>query len=228
MKIAVVLSGTIRFHHKSVATIALLRVSGHDVDVYLHCWNDIERFVGDSWSWHFPPSNPTDEILSQYASVKSSIESWPEARAEIVEQVEWWKRWNPLKFFTHYGMPGMWRSLCRAYRLIEDPAQYDVVVRLRFDGGIGGDLPIVGTGWHIPDAVDFGGYSDQLAWYRTGRENDKQNLDAYFLTYENLTRWFEVGTLFAPEVLLKKSLDSLCDHPPHRPQLKFSIHSDPV
>lgn len=229
MHIAVILSGTIRFHHKSYDSIQMLRECGHQVDPYIHCWKGASLFQGDAWSWHFPPTEPTSDILDSYAPKSWVVEDWPVARKEIVEQVELWKRWNALKHFTHYGMPGMWRSLQSAYVLITEPWKYDAFVRLRFDGAmLGGDI-MREPGWHVPNAVDFGGLCDQLAWYvrRPGDDGKlKQDLDAYFLAYSWMGVRFDTGCHFSPEILLKKNMDALYNGAIHRPNYPFSIHND--
>lgn len=224
MRVAVVLSGSVRYHHKSVASIAMLRSCGHLVDVFMHAWSDAEATVVDSWS-KAPAEEPTDELIAKYSPRALWVQSWEMTRPKLVDKVADWNRRGIIRSFTHYGMLGMWLSLKQAYQLIDAPKNYDAVVRLRYDCAmLGGDIRQGRNGWNIPEAVDFGGISDQLAWCL--QPCPRQDLDAYFLTHDWIERWLESGCEFGPEVLLKKSLDSHLTHPPHRLHYKFSLHAD--
>jgi len=232
MRIAVILSGSMRFQHKSLASVEMLRQHG-EVDCHIHTWNQTEDTQRDSWSSHFPVTEATPELVEAYRPKSYVVESWREMRKRFVDQVEHWRRDCGLKTFTHYGMPGMWYSLRSAWDLVEQPHDYDVYVRLRFDCAMLGGCPLGEWGWSIPEAVDFGGINDQLAWFtRRTTEDGKcfysavQDVDAYFRTYDHLGRWFETDTPYAPEVLLKKSLDSLYSGPIHRPNYLYRIHGD--
>lgn len=222
MRICVVLSGSMRFHHKSLASVEMLRQHG-DVDCFIHSWNDLGTIQSDSWSSHFPVTEATPELVEAYHPKAYVVESWREMRPRFVDQVEHWRRDCGLKTFTHYGMTGMWYSLRSAWDLVERPFDYDLFVRLRFDCAMLGGPPSSERGWSVPDAVDFSGLSDQLAWYVGWGQQD---LDAYFRTYDHLSRWFETGVPYAPEILLKKSMDSLYGGPIHRPKYSYRIHND--
>ncbi len=228
MRICVVLSGSMRFHHKSLASIEMLRQRG-DVDVFVHTWKDVEDIQRDSWSNHFPATNATPELVEAYRPKAYVVESWAEKRPTFVDQVERWKRSCGLKVFTHYGLPSMFYSLRRAWDLVGDALNYDVYVRLRFDCAMLGGFPTLVRGWSVPDAVDFGGLSDQLAWYvpySFDGFTNRNYLDAYFCTYVWLGSWFKSGVPCSPEYLLKKSMDTLYGGPIDRPAFPYTIHGD--
>lgn len=226
MRIAVLLSGTVRFRHKSLASVNMLRGSGNRVDVYLHAWKDVARTATeDSWS-KYPVEEPTDEVIATYSPVRHMVESWEIRRRDLAKRVEVWQKEGILKNFTHLGMLGMWYSVQQAFDLADDAENYDLVVRLRFDCELrGGMLPVV-PGWSVPEAVDFGGTCDQLAWYaRVGKEVDHWNLCSYFTTYTRIRDMLASGTPFSPECLLATSFKKY-GVTPSRPRYDFSIHGD--
>ena len=228
MRIAVVLSGTIRFHHKSLSTISFLKQQGHEVDVYIHTWRNVEDTKAQSWSSHYTPIEPTDELIRQYNPIEVRYDNWLEMKEVFVAKVEQWRKECGLTTFTHYGMPGMWYSLMRSFENVRH-YEYALIMRLRFDCELLDN--IVGNikpGWNIPEAVDFGGLSDQVAWYLNDNYSKGvvgNDLEAYFNLYEHMPDLFRMGAEYSPEHLLKKSFDYHCVTP-HRPLFKYTIHDD--
>ena len=219
MRVAVVLSGTVRNHEKSLRSLEVLR-RHHDVNVYGHAWACADP--ADSWS-KYPVEDPSHAVLEEYSFNDVRICDWPDMRCEFVEKVVYWQKHFGMKNFTHYGMLGMWYSLSEAFHLVP-LNEHDAYVRLRYDCAFDEDpLRHDAPGWHVPDAVDFGGLCDQLAWY-VG--NNRQNLETYFHTYHWISRWIESGVPYSPECLLAKSFSSLVDHAPHRPKFKYTLHDD--
>jgi hypothetical protein len=226
MRIAVVLSGTIRFPHQSLATLKLLRDSGNEVDVYIHTWKHVEDTVGQSWS-HKPPLEPTKEIIDWYNPVSTVIDDWMETKPQFVLDVERWRDECDLRTFTHYGMPGMWYSLSKSYGLIDNPTKYDMILRLRFDMRlIDNPLNHLNQGWIIPEAVDFGGINDMVGWwYGPNKNNMLVELESYYNVYPNIGNMIKMGVEYHPEGLLKKSMD-LAGVVPSRPLVRYKFHDD--
>lgn len=226
MNIAVCLSGTMRFHYKSLKVIQRLRVH-HKVNVYIHTWKNVEDTIGNSWS-HYVPTEPTDQLVYEYEPTSVKYDDWPTLRELFVEQVESWRKDCGLTTFTHYGMVGMWYSIHQSYIGV-DPEKYDLILRLRFDCGFDNDPTMFhGPSWVIPEAVDFGGLNDQLGWfwinyYRPGIT--RETLDAYFGVYPKIGSLISQGVEYSPEHLLKKSFDNV-GIVPTRPLFKYTIHDD--
>jgi hypothetical protein len=233
MKIAVMLSGTIRFHHKSLNSIEMLKSRGDQVDVFMHTWSNVADTVAQSWS-HREPTEPTDELLKTYCQASLEIDDWMAHREKYVAAVDLWRRECGLKTFTNYGMLGMFYGASRAYCLAPR-LSHDLYVRLRFDTQfVDNPLDFKGSGDQqlvIPNCNDYWGINDQVAWYWRGSDDAKseRELGAYFDLYHAIPDLIRRGVEYNPEVLLKARLVTSPNNdnvPIHRPMFGYTIHGD--
>jgi hypothetical protein len=223
VKIAVVVSGTIRFPEKSIESIK--KFDGHDVDVYLHCWKNIEDCIASSWS-HVPSEEPYDARIESYNPKKHLVEDWMVKKPEFDRIIEDWRS-GPLTerlYVCRVGLLGQYYSLKKAWEMIDSIHDYDLLVRLRFDTLlVDNPLDHKASGFVIPAGNDFGGICDQIAWFWVDKNNVTRPDKFYFSLFDYMDRLIRAGCWFQPESMCALNF-SINNIPVHRPEFKYTIH----
>lgn len=211
MKLAIILSGSIREPEKSLASIEAF--AGHDVKVFIHTWYNVEQIQKDSFR-KTPALEPTSELLAKFNPQHVMSENWGFTRQKFIDDLENWKRLykHVLPETNNIGMHGMFYSLRKCWQLLDNLHDYDAVSRLRFDCKIlDNPLSLMGAfGWNIPEGNDFFGLNDQLAVFRPHPNDSARSLyeaRVYFDLYSNLEAIIAGGVGHGPEAVLKAAFD---------------------
>lgn len=223
MKVAILLSGSLREPHKALHSLD--KFAGHDLDVFIHTWKNVGDIVQDSWS-HRQQVEPSDAVLSPYNAKAMMVEDWGWKKPIFAAMVERWEQEYGLKNWTNLGVLGMYWSIWQAALLVPKLSDYDLLVRLRFDCDlIDNPLDYKETGWIIPEGQDYGGVNDQLAWYWTegwrGRYNNHVN--CFLKLFPDIETMMMFGVPYHPETLLKHQITSL-GIDVKRPVFRYTIH----
>jgi len=219
MRIAAILSGTVREPEKSLASLKLLKAN-NDVHVFAHLWSNIEDTIANSWS-HKQPHEPTAELIDKYAPIAYNLEDWTQKKPEFDQIIANWLTTGPLTesmMIARVGLLGQYWSLHRAWfgarQFVQD---YDMVIRLRTDTFLIDDpTSLRASGWFIPNVEDFGGINDQLGWYWVDKGSlDKtiREIDAYFDLFGAMDCLIKQGCYFHPETLLARNFHRLGVNP---------------
>jgi hypothetical protein len=145
---------------------------------------------------------PHSHIIDKYNPVGIVVEEWP-----LVKPALQWRASN-----KDINLWGMYYSMSRCYELVEPKLeQYDLVIRMRFDTMLYGDLFELGefNGWTIPNGADFTGINDRLGWLYNNHTDEVANkkwVGAYLNTYEALTQFIQESIEYCPEVFLLTNL----------------------
>jgi len=236
MRIAVVLSGTVRQPEQSLESIEILKGEEKEntVVVYAHAWHNVADTQNQSWS-KVPSLEPTEEIIQRYNPCRYESHDWMSLKPSFVELHAKWVREYGLTNITTYGALGMFWSLGHAFSLIHfgEFGDFDVIVRMRYDCLLRHNpLHLIKDfGLHIPQHADFGGLNDQLAFFKCARDDDEPGgshkswwlARGYFRVWDALDRIMSKGRDYHPELWMKLSVEeggvSL-----FRPRILYTIH----
>lgn len=212
MKVAIVISGSIRKPELSLATLKLF--ADDDVSVFIHTWRESHWLQLDSFSRQ-ANVEPTSELIEQYRPAKAECDKWLYHRKFFIEDLERWKeaRADLPRDLNNIGFHGMYWSLLRASAIpVANADRYDLLVRLRFDCQMSRKPSRSNPGWVIPEGNDFFGLNDQLGWFWTYPEDGMRSIceaQAYFGCYSSLESSILAGVPHGPESLLKANFDRL-------------------
>lgn len=214
VKIAVVLSGSVRNPEKSLETLKWF--AGHETSVFIHAWRNVALIKNESFSKR-DNLEPTAELFARYRPEFFATDDWEKMRKVFLDDLNRWKVLRPDTIpaeVNNIGFHGMYFSLARASaRVLERIADFDMIVRLRFDCWLLDQIAVAGPpGWVVPEGHDFFGLNDQLAWFRTypgDPERSRREAEAYFGVYSQLDGLIRGGCLHGPEVALKANFDRL-------------------
>lgn len=226
MKVCAVLSGSIRLHHKSLAILRQWSQE-HDLSVFIHTWKNVSSIHNEHWM-AVPDEEPTGAILDSFHPTGVIVEDWESKRVVLLEQAE---RLTSMPFgnpITSINPLAMYYSMYRAYCLVPDIADYDVVVRMRFDNWVHGDifnLDYPRNGWLIPAECDFGGINDRFGWMWVDKSNNPLSREwcaAYLNLYSFIDCLLRDKCEYSPEKLLAHSLANI-GATVHRVLFSYSI-----
>lgn len=211
-KIAICISGGIKFHEKGLSTIQKLS-SVHDVKVFIHTWNIKDISLYDKNSWHGSlvsrgNVSKISDVLEQYPVERIVIDDF-EAKKMLFENML--KECSSNFIFTDrkdIGIISMFYSIWKSNQIKNDfmtetGTVSDVVIRMRFDS----DLVsldnfnvdnLLDNEIHIPVGQDWNGLNDQFAYGNPNAMNAYSSLIVNFRKFRN--------TNYNPEVLLKHYL----------------------
>ncbi len=228
MRVAVILSGTIRKPEHSLAS--LQKFVGCEVDTYIYAWKNVARTQEDSWS-KAPSLEPEERLIQLFQPTAYQLEDWEDHRPGIVGLVEKWQARRKFTF-TNYGMVGMYASLSGAADLCPDWTDYDLVVRMRFDCLLQDDPLRLSRepGWMVPSGRDYAtfGINDQLGFLWIDYNNPLLSLTdgfGYFGVYNRLGEMLGDGVPFHPETLLAANMSHYRARV-RREEYKYIIHQN--
>lgn len=228
MRIAVILSGSIRNPESSLASLRYF--DGHELSTFIHTWTNVAAIQEDSFSKRLN-IEPSDDLLASYSPRLLLTSDWSIFRGEAIERLESWKRQRPEipSHTDNIGMHGMYHSLWQAsaepLRRIED---FDLLVRLRFDCRLFSSPATLEhePGWMIPEGNDFFGMNDQLGWfwaYPGDPDRSRREASAYLDVFNQMEELIIGGCVHGPEMVLKANLDRL-GVKVQRPRFAYTIH----
>jgi hypothetical protein len=138
MKVALLLTGHLRMHYSIADSIKTHLLDTYDTNVYISTWsvNNYGRIKGDGWQ--HPEPVELDTLLALYPNSKIHIED---------HEFFYKNRFEPIKseFFTEsvddLTKRPFWMERARdqsyiikkGWELINNPAQYDLIIKLRLD-----------------------------------------------------------------------------------------------
>lgn len=211
-KIAVCISGGIKFHEKGLATIQKLS-SIHDVKVFIHTWNIKDVSIYDKNSWHGSlvsrgNVSKISDVLEQYPVERIIIDDFETKRIHFENLL---KECSSNLIFTDrkdIGILSMFYSIWKSNQIKNDANSeigeaFDCVIRMRFDSDLKSienfDISnLQDNNVCIPAGQDWNGLNDQFAYGTTNAMNVYSSLILNFRNFRNCN--------YNPEVLLKNYL----------------------
>lgn len=208
-KIAVCISGGIKFHEKGLATIQKLS-SIHNVKVFIHTWNikDISSFDKNGWSGSFVNRgnvSKISDILEQYPVERIIVDDFETKKIKLDELL---KHCSGNLIFTDrkdLGILSMFYSIWQSNKVKNDFTnengdKFDCVIRMRFDSDLVNienfDIDHLEDGKiYIPKGQDWNGINDQFAYGKNEAMNVYTNLILNVQNFRNI--------IYNPEVFLK-------------------------
>lgn len=185
MKIALCFAGQARSFDKTYEYYENNLFQHYDVDVFIHSWN----------------FNRQQEFIDMYKPIAYSFEDPPETDANTKythtpDAKKYPPRNNYLQFY----------SLNKVKDLMSEHSKYDWVIRTRPDYALNVVIPfskLQNDKLYIPNCRmvperDFG--NDQFAF------SSKENMLKYMSTFINIDKYYDKGTEFVGEELMKANL----------------------
>ena len=175
MKIAVCISGGMKFPEKSLQSLSCI-FPNDDVKVFIHTWyipdedsykDSCYSYTNPSGSYH-TTNDIRFDILSQFNYSKLLIENYDEKKPRFENL------FNALKFSSYIrhdiGPISMWYSISKCVQLktsyeLENQITFDRVIRMRFDSDFQDkilDLTDINEELYIPSGRDWGKINDQF------------------------------------------------------------------
>jgi hypothetical protein len=139
MRVAVCFSGQLRFVNEYSKYILENIISKYDVDVYAHLWYD-EDMLGKPFHHEFKDGykEKIEDFVNTYHPKNMKVESkythFDKTKYNLVS-LEYELRHLSKDLFENmiFRMESQWYSIQQSYQLIENPDQYDFIIRLRTD-----------------------------------------------------------------------------------------------
>lgn len=142
MKVAILLPGLIRTYEKCFDNFRL-HFKEHDCDIYSSIWNhsgniikktyknNIENFYGKKNGI----KDEEDKLYKKYNFKKFEIENYDEWLSSNKESIESFLKNHPHAnaSMTTNGIFSQYYKIQKTYNLIENPNQYDLIVKYRYD-----------------------------------------------------------------------------------------------
>ncbi len=250
MKIAVLISGTIRYSERSLLTLQKLAEQGHELDTFLFTYTNVESSESHHWSRSAKttkpaaaPQEPTRELLDRYRPTDLLLRDWPTEAACFQQQLEGWQQKGWCEGATRLALLSQFYGIEQVAKLagFQDPerlCRYDGAIRLRFDGFLGGLPPDVGPGWVIPSNCDFSAddgadvpvLNDRLGLFFANRDEPLWSACmfwGYAGAYSRMERLLAANCSYHPEEVLRFSMLISGAWPSiRRRDLVYSIHRD--
>ena len=143
MKLAIILTGHARNYQQTYQAIKHWLLDHHDVDIYISTWSVDSPGRGSCGNFDLTPVDlePVKSLFQPRAMwVEDHVQHYANKVPPIdlnnspvvpeiisfAESVEWGSFWVE-------RIRDMYATMKRGYNLIENPAEYDLVMRLRFD-----------------------------------------------------------------------------------------------
>jgi hypothetical protein len=211
-KIAICISGGIKFHQKGLATIEKIS-SMHDVKVFIHTWNVKDISSYDKNSWHGSLANhgnvsKISDVLQEFPIERIVIDDFETKKIHFENLL---KECSPNLIFRDrkdIGIISMFYSIWKSHQVknevvAETGETFDCVIRMRFDSDLKSlenfNVDNLENGnVHIPVGQDWNGLNDQFAYGTSDSMNIYSSLILNFRSFRNIT--------YNPEVLLKHYL----------------------
>jgi len=180
MKVALILTGHARTYQQSYSGIDKFLLSQHDVDIYISTWNVDNRGRKQRTSdWTSPLSIEIENYIDLYKPKKVHIEDHDQFYANRFPAIDIWSSTRPDDIFkvnpfaiecgTFFveRMRDQWYIVKKGWELIDNPSEYDIVVRLRSDLDLN-YLTLKTGGLVVPnnkvDGMDRGAVCDHMAY----------------------------------------------------------------
>ena len=180
MKVALLLTGHARTYKIAYESIKKQLLDRYDVDVYLSTWSvDNPGRAKGTADWAEPMPLDLDGLISTFNPLKVHVEDHYEFYANRFPTVDIWSSTRPDDVFKVNAfaiecgtffverMRDQWYMVKKGWDLIEDPAQYDVIVRLRLDMYLD-DITLTSDNLVTPDrpvdGIDRGAVCDLMAY----------------------------------------------------------------
>lgn len=144
MKVALVMTGHMRGYRHAYEGIKKFLLDQHDVDIYISTW-DVDnpgRYVADWTSVYYQPIDP---LVYLYQPKKIHVEQHQQFYANRYPSMNLGSLDRPDDVFKvdahaiNHGslwverIRDMWYIIKKGYMLIDNPKEYDVIMRLRLD-----------------------------------------------------------------------------------------------
>ncbi len=148
MKVAVILTGHCRDYEKSFSFLETNVLKKYDCDLYINTWDVNQHSVntGQIGNFNLPLHLvDTDALLKNYQSnlVNYNIECWENYMKNRFPNISFLDRPNDVfkvnERAIYHGsfwverLRDQWWMIQKGWSLIENPQQYDVIFRVRFD-----------------------------------------------------------------------------------------------
>jgi hypothetical protein len=207
MKIAVCLSGGVKFHQNSLSSLKKL-LPTTSLKVFIHTYEieDINLFNSNSWSKKHSSSDDFESIINLYKADRFLIENFDKKKQEFTELFNKWEK-KHLLVRNDLGVISMFYSIYKSNELKCEYEKnnniiFDRVIRMRFDSNIFEPLNLENfTGLNIPLGNDYGGINDQFAI------GDSKYMDIYSNVIKNLENLTNI--LYHPETILYTHLNMM-------------------
>lgn len=211
-KVAVNLSGSMKFWRRSLETIGKL-ASECDLTVFIHCWENSELLNKHSWQFSpyaFNENGPAQAIIEQYPNVVSSVVEDFSTKIPVFEEV-----FNRIPFHirnvTTIGPISMFYSMHHCSDLIKkfemENGVFDAILRLRFDCLLGDFNILEHNGYVVLPAFCEDIWETTPAavsdWVACGPSDA---MHEYFNVYDNIVDLCKAGSILYGEGLLGSHL----------------------
>jgi hypothetical protein len=214
MKVAVCISGAIKFPHRSLGSLQRI-YPNENLEIFIHTWDVSKSKIDDRQQDFNTGLRPYDiNILSEYNPRKVLVEHYEDRRVDFQQLFENLQVNTDFIVDNFYrarkdlGIISMFYSIFKSNELKsqyekENNFIFDKVIRMRFDSGFGNKNLILdeNPNMQIPIGNDWGGINDQFA---IGSSKD---IDYYSNFFNELKCMCFKDEIYHPEIMLKKYLD---------------------
>ena len=180
MKVALILTGHARTYQTSYPGIEKFLLSQHDVDIYISTWNvDNRGRKQHTANWATPVSIDIENYINLYKPKKIHIEDHDQFYANRFPAIDINSRTRPDDIFKVDAftiecgtfwverLRDQWHIVKKGWELIDNPSEYDIVVRLRSDLALN-NLILKPGGLVVPNnpvgGMDIGAVCDHMAY----------------------------------------------------------------
>jgi len=217
MKIAIVMTGHVKGWQRTYESLQKCIFGKHDVDIYISTW-DVNN-VGRNGNPDDYPAIDIQPVIDLYKPKKIHVEKHIEYHKNRFPKIVFDERANDIfKINEHAKQHGsywvermrdMWYIIKQGYLLIDNPEEYDLIMRLRFDVAFDNiefqhtDVPVfIGvdtTNKHVHDLFGYGPPDKMKTYFyffdhiETMYRNDNVNiahsdemLGMYLIKYNNI------------------------------------------
>ena len=205
MKVAVVFSGQLRHIKESSYNILKNLINLYDTDVYAHLWWDdsmIGKQIHHEFNDVFEDKDYVKEFIDIYRPKNIIIEKQIQFNLEHMQLDNKIGLNHDQAKAAFFRIKSQYYSLKVAYSLINNPLQYDYIIRMRTDSFISNPINLLNLPYpnllYVQSGRCAGADRKYCDWFAIG---DPTNIEKYCNFYDIYEKYFKDGIIHIHEFI---------------------------